>query len=309
MASGPTRRPRTRGVATFGSGLGAVRPRSKQLERLEIDVLLEAIHRHYGYDFRNYAQASLRRRILQCVQAENLTRVSELIPRVLHDPGFFSLFLQHMSVGVTSMFRDPAVYRAIRRVVIPFLKTFPFVKIWHAGCSSGEEVYSMAILLQEEGFLDRCQLYATDFNRAALQVADDGIYDLAQLREWTEAYRDAGGKGTLTDYFSVSYNSAKVHSDLRANVTFAHHNLAADHTFGEMHVVMCRNVLIYFDRALQERVVSLFRDSLVPGGYLCLGSKESIQGMDSGFDLVAPSEKIFRATMKPGEYGGQPKGV
>jgi chemotaxis protein methyltransferase CheR len=215
---------------------------------------------------------------------------------VLHDESFFHLFLQDLSINTTEMFRDPDFFLAIREQVIPVLKTYPFVKIWHAGCSTGEEVYSMAIILKEEGLLNRTQIYATDFNPSALQKARDAIYGAAQMKDYTLNYIKSGGKHSFSDYYNARYDSAILKKTLKENIVFADHNLVTDSVFGEMNLVMCRNTLIYFNKPLQDKVVGLFRDSLVAGGFLCLGSKESItfSPVREVFEPVVGKWKIFR---------------
>ncbi len=268
----------------------------KELEILEIDLFLEAISRRYGYDFRHYAQASLKRRIKQSMQRAGVSRVADLIPLILHEKAFFDSFLKDMSVTVTSMFRDPSFFAMLREQIVPVLKTYPFIKIWHAGCATGEEVYSLAILLKEEGLYERTQLYATDYNNHSLAVAKEGIYPLKQLQEYSENYIRAGGKGTFSDYYHAKYGAAKMHEALKENVTFANHNLASDGVFGEMQMIICRNVLIYFDQQLQNRVLNLFDASLCPRGFLCLGTNESLRfsSVQDRFEKLTPKEKIYR---------------
>ncbi|PCI24516.1 MAG: chemotaxis protein CheR [SAR324 cluster bacterium] len=267
-----------------------------QIENIEIELLLEGIFRRHGYDFKHYARASLKRRLEAIVSRQNLNHISEILPRVLYDHDFMNDFVKGMSVTVTEMFRDPFVYRAIRKLVIPFLKTFPFIKVWHAGCATGEEVYSMAILLKEEGFYDRTQIYATDFNRSSLRIAQEGIYSIKDMKQFTQNYYKAGGKTSFSNYLYSKYESAKIQDSLKKNILFSHHNLVADGVFGEMNLIICRNVLIYFDMDLQNRVLSLFHNSLCHGGILCLGSKESIRfsSVWPKFEVIAEKEKIFK---------------
>ncbi len=258
-----------------------------ELEAIEIDLLLEAIFRRYGYDFRSYARASLGRRLRQFLDGSEASSLSGLIPPILRDEQLFSELAQALSITVTEMFRDPSVYRALSEHVIPILRTWPRFKVWHAGCATGEEVYSLAILLTEANLYDRATIYATDFNDRALQTAREGIYELDLIQGFTKNYQSSGGAGSLSDYYHARYNLAAFGSGLRANVTFANHNLAVDGVFGEMHLVVCRNVLIYFNRDLQDRALSLFAESLVHGGYLCLGLKEDLQ-----FSRVAPAFEV-----------------
>jgi len=222
--------------------------------------------------------------------------ISELLPKILYQADFLNEFLRYMSVSVTEMFRNPWVFRTVRQRVIPALRIFPKINIWHAGCATGEEVYSMAILLQEEGLLDYCQIYATDFNNYSLDIAQQGIYPLENLQQYTKNYLAAGGKHSFSDYYHVKYNSAKFDSSLKKNIVFSHHDLVKNQMFGEMNLVICRNVLIYFKQILQDKVLTLFKDSLSPTGFLLLGDKESIKFsvVNRQFDEFAAEEKIYR---------------
>ncbi len=249
----------------------------KSIEAIEVDLLLEAVYRRYGYDFRHYSRASIVRRISHFMTTSGYGRISELTSRLLHDEPFFQDLLEDFSVAVTEMFRDPEVYVTLRREVIPFLRTYPFLKVWHAGCASGQEAYSLAILLQEEGLLDRTTIYATDFNEGVLARARQGIYPIAEARKYIDNYRQAGGVASLTDYFDAHYEAVIMSQALKKNITFARHNLVTDQVFGEMHLILCRNVLIYFDNTLQGQVLGLLDESLVRGGFLCLGKKESLR--------------------------------
>jgi chemotaxis protein methyltransferase CheR len=266
------------------------------LERIEIELLLEAIHRRYGFDFRSYAFTSIRRRLWKRIEAEQLTTVSQLQSAVLHDPDAMERLLLDLSVSVTAMFRDPGFYAAFREVVVPLLRTYPFVRIWHAGCSTGEEVYSTAILLTEEGLYDRSRIYATDINDVVLQKARAGIFPLDRMQEYTENYLRAGGKRSFSEYYTAAYDGARFNSSLTRNVVFAQHNLVTDRSFSEFNVIFCRNVLIYFDRSLQNRVHSLFYESLARFGVLVLGSKESLKfaTYESSYERIHPTEKIYR---------------
>ncbi len=267
-----------------------------EVEQIEMDVLLEAIHRRYGYDFRNYARASLKRRLQHRMQESDMNDISDLLPRLLHDEEFFDRFLRDMSITVTEMFRDPSFFSAVRQHVVAVLKTYPFIKVWHAGCATGEEVYSMAILLHEEGFYDRTQFYATDYNTDSLEKARVGLFARKQIDKYAGNYSKAGGTASLSDYYLSKYDSVKIHSWLRKNITFSHHNLVTDGVFGEMNLIVCRNVLIYFDRALQDRALSLFSDSLCRRGFLCLGSKESLDfsAVADQFEPVKSRERIYQ---------------
>ena len=263
---------------------------------VDLDLLLEAIVRRCGYDFRQYSRPSLVRRLSSRLASSNLTRLSEMIPLVLHDDRFLAQVVRACSITVTEMFRDPSFYLTLRRKVLPALEALETVKIWHAGCATGEEVYSLAILLAEEGLYDRSLIFATDFNGDALHTAQEGIYGLEAIRKGTRNYVASGGTGSLSDYYHAEYGSAKMQENLKANIRFSHHNLATDGVFGEMDLILCRNVLIYFGRALQDRVFSLFTESLHPNGFLCLGAKETLDLSDvrKGFDAVASKEKIYR---------------
>ena len=270
--------------------------KKNEIEKIEVDLLLDAIYRCHGYDFRNYARASLKRRLNNMVRYAEVNHISELQDKVLHDKTFFDRFLQEMSISVTEMFRDPIYYKALRSKVIDILKTYPFVKIWHAGCSTGEEVYSMAILLHELNFLGKTQIYATDYNPHSLEIAREGIYLYKDMEQYNQNYIDAGGRLSLEDYYFGKYKSVKFHDFLKENITFAHHNLVTDASFGEMHMIICRNVLIYFDKKLQARVYKLFNESLVHDGFLCLGTKESLNFLENQlpFDCFSSKEKIYR---------------
>ena len=266
------------------------------LEDIELEVLKEAIFRRYGYDFRHYAKASFRRRTEYFLGKTHFERISELVPRIIHDKSFFESFFYTLCITVSEMFRDPFVFKAIRNKVVPMLKTFPFVKVWVAGCATGEEAYTMAILLQEEGFYDRAQIYATDFNEEALDRAKKGIFSIERIKEFTHNYLEAGGKESFSDYYLAKYDSAIMNKELKKNIVFANYNLASDSVFGEMHLILCRNVLIYFDKTLQNRVLGLLNDSMIHNGFLCLGSKESIRfsGVVENFIAFSKKEKIYQ---------------
>jgi len=269
---------------------------NNEIDDLELELLLEAIFVRYGYDFRNYSRASLKRRVRHFMATSDHEKVSEIIPLLLYDQGVFGNLLEYFSVSVTEMFRDPEVYVSLRSQIIPLLRTYPFPKIWHAGCASGEEVYSLAILLHEEGLYDRCTIYATDFNETVLEKARQGIYSIADIKKHLENYRLAGGTFSLTDYFDAHYESVIMSQALKKNITFARHNLVSDQVFGEIHLILCRNVLIYFNQTLQERVFKLFDESLVRGGFLCLGKKESLQFFESRgrYEEVEKNMQIYR---------------
>lgn len=265
-------------------------------ENIEIELFLQAIYLKFGYDFRNYGKAHIKRRVRHRLSVSDFNNVSELIHRILHDPVFYQEILQDLSITVTEMFRDPDFYLAVRKEVVALLKTYPFIKIWHAGCATGEEVYSMAILLKEEGLLKRSQIYATDFNHMALQKARNGIYPIDRIKEYTQNYQKSGGKASFSDYYNARYESVILNESLKENIVFADHNLVTDGVFGEMNLVICRNVMIYFDKDLQNKVIKLFYDSLVAGGFLCLGSKESLRfaSLARKFEVTTEQQKIYR---------------
>jgi len=266
------------------------------IERVEIELLLEGIYRHYGFDFRSYAYASIRRRLWKRIDAEGLATVSALQERVLHDPDMMNQLLLDLSINVTAMFRDPTFYVAFRRKVVPLLRTYPFIRVWHAGCSTGEEVYSMAILLEEEGLYDRARIYATDINEVVLHRAKSGIIPLDRMQEYTENYIRAGGTRSFSEYYTAKYDGALFRQDLLRNVVFSQHNLVTDRSFAEFTVILCRNVLIYFDKTLQERVHGLFYDSLSTFGILALGSKESLRfsKYEDCYEALSAPDKIYR---------------
>jgi len=269
---------------------------NSDLEQVEIELLLEGIFRHYGFDFRSYAYSSIRRRLWKRLEAEGLATISELQARVLHDTSAMEQLLLDLSVNVTSMFRDPGFYHAFRESVVPMLRTYPFIRIWHAGCSTGEEVYSTAIVLEEEGLLERSRIYATDINDVVLQHARDGIFPLNRMQEYTENYIKAGGKRSFSEYYTAKYDGALFSPALTRNVVFAQHNLVTDRSFSEFNVIFCRNVLIYFDRELQQQVHGLFYESLTTFGILGLGSKESLKfsKYEPCYERLHAREKLYR---------------
>ncbi len=263
---------------------------------LEIDLLLEAIARKYSYDFRDYARASMRRRIRSALEAMTLDSVSLLQHEVLHDPRQFTALLTRLTVPVSEMFRDPSYFAALRRDVLPLLGTWPSIKIWVAGCSTGEEVYSLAILMDEAGLLSRTRIYATDINPESLRTAEAGIYTLPRLTQFTQNYQRAGGTRSLADYYTAAYGGAVLDRRLRDRITFSDHSLASDQVFAEVHFVSCRNVLIYFNPTLQDRAIGLFRESLVTHGFLGLGSHERLAAGDQarGFIERSRAERIYQ---------------
>lgn len=267
-----------------------------ETERIELRLLLEAVHLKYGYDFRDYSLAHLKRRVEYRLGVSGLSSISMLQHAVLHDEAMFRAFLRDLSINVSEMFRDPPFYQALRNEILPRLGTYPSFRIWHAGCSAGQEAYSMAILLHEAGMRERGQIYATDFNPAILEQAREAAFPLAQLKDYTAKYQQAGGENSFADYYTADDQRAVLRPFLKERIFFSEHNLVTDGVFGEMQLVVCRNVLIYFNRELQDRVVGLFVDSLCPGGFLCLGSKESLKFSRHAdrFETVLEKEKIFR---------------
>jgi chemotaxis protein methyltransferase CheR len=267
-----------------------------ELETIELGLLLEAVYRQYGYDFRQYALASLRRRVWRRVKEERLGSITALTDRLLHDPACMARLLGDLSINVTAMFRDPGFYLSFGEHVVPQLHTYPFTRIWVAGCSTGEEVYSLAILLAEHDLYDRTRIYATDINQLAVDQARQGVYPLDRMQEYTENYIKAGGKRSFSEYYLAAYDGALFDAALGENVVWAQHNLAQDGTFNEFQVVLCRNVLIYFDKALQNRVQQLFYESLTRFGTLCLGNKESMRfsAYEDSYEVVDGEAKIYR---------------
>ncbi len=267
-----------------------------ELERLEMDLLLLAIFRHHGFDFRAYAQASLHRRIRKHMESVRVSTISGLTQLILHEPAALQRLLHDLSVNVTAMFRDPTFFLEFRNTVVPLLRTYPTVRIWHAGCSTGEEVYAMSILLEEEGIYERCRIYATDMDSTVLERARQGIFPLARMKEYTANYFLGGGKRSLSDYFTAKYEGALFAPRLAKNVLFTQHNLAMDRGFSEFNVILCRNVLIYFDRTLKDQVLSLFSESLSTRGVLCLGRKESLRftAFEHDFSTLSARERIYR---------------
>ena len=267
-----------------------------ELETLELQLLLEGIYRQYGFDFREYAPASLKRRVWRRVHAEHAKTISGLLERVLHDSEVMERLLLDLSINVTSMFRDPTFYAAFREKVAPTLHTYPFTRIWVAGCSTGEEVYSLAILLREEGLYDRTRIYATDINETVLERARAGVFPLDKMQEYTENYLRAGGTRAFSEYYLAKYEGALFERSLTENVVWAPHNLVQDRGFNTFNVILCRNVMIYFDRTLQTRVHGLFHESLEHLGILALGHKESIKftGFEDRYEEIDAQEKIYR---------------
>jgi chemotaxis protein methyltransferase CheR len=267
-----------------------------ELEQLEIELLLEAVFRRYGFDFRQYAQASLKRRLWRRAYAEGAGSISDLQAKLLHDPQSMERLLLDLSINVTSMFRDPTFYVAFREKVVPLLHTYPFTRIWCAGCSTGEEVYSLAIVLEEEGLYERTRIYATDINESVLATARAGIFPLDKMQQYTQNYIRGGGKHDFSRYYLAAYEAAQFSKELTENVVFAQHNLAMDRAFNQFNVIVCRNVMIYFDKPLQDRVHALFYESLEQFGVLALGHKETLAftPLADRYEELDPAERIYR---------------
>jgi chemotaxis protein methyltransferase CheR len=263
---------------------------------LEITLLLEAVFKKYGYDFRQYSRAHIHRRILGRMALSGFQDVAQMQDMILKDQTFAYELLQDLSITVTEMFRDKDFYRSMREKVIPVLKTYPFIKIWHGGCATGEEAYSMAIMLQEEGLYDRTTIYATDFNPHALSRAKEGIFSNARMKEYTANYQLAGGKEAFSDYYVSHYDHVIMNQSLKKNIVWANHNLVTDGVFAEVQLVLCRNVLIYFDKDLQNKVQNLFYESLISGGILCLGAKETLRFTDvqDKYTELDKKQRIFK---------------
>ncbi|TDF95584.1 protein-glutamate O-methyltransferase CheR [Paenibacillus piri] len=275
--------------------MDAVDGKMTDLEQLEIELLLEGVYRRYGYDFRQYAYASLRRRIWHRIHGERLKTVSELQSKALHDRSCMERLVSDLVIHVTEMFRDPGMFAAFRKQVVPMLRSLPSVRIWHAGCSTGEEVYSMAILLQEEGLYERATLYATDVNENVLQRAEQAVFPLKKMKAYTKNYILAGGKDEFSKYYTAGSDAAAFQPSLKERIVFAQHNLVTDRSFNEFHVIFCRNVLIYFDPVLQAHVHDLIYESLSGSGILVLGDKETITFTKhaSSYEVLNPHEKIY----------------
>jgi chemotaxis protein methyltransferase CheR len=268
----------------------------EDLERIEIELLLQGLFTWCGYDYRSYAYNSIRRRIWHRVYAEGLSTITGLLDKILHDPACLKRLVSDFSINVTEMFRDPLFFAGFREKVIPLLRTYPSIRIWHAGCSTGEEVFSMAILLHEEGLYDRAKIYATDINSDVLKIAKSGIFPIENMRKYTNNYIASGGKKAFSDYYHVTDDGVKFHSYLSKNMVFAQHNLATDRSFNEFHVILCRNVLIYFNKELQSKVHSLFYNSIGMFGVLGLGDKETIAFTDRAecYEVLSPNQKLYK---------------
>lgn len=269
---------------------------SEDLEKLEIKLFLQGIYEWYGYDYRNYSYHSIRRRIWHRIQAEGISHVLELLEKVLHDPSCMQRLIADFSINVTEMFRDPLLFYHFRKKVVPILRTYPSIRIWHAGCSTGEEVYSMAILLHEEGLYDKAKIYATDMNSNVLRNAKNREYPIFKMKKYTKNYLKAGGKRAFSEYYKVKNNKVEFHSSLSKNIVFAQHNLVTDRSFNEFHVILCRNVLIYFNYDLQNSVHQLFYESLAMSGILVLGDKERISFLEKAgyYKEIDGKQKLYQ---------------
>lgn len=265
-------------------------------ENIELELLLQAIFLQYGYDFRDYSRAHVKRRVKHRLMQEGLKSISELQNKILHNKESFEKIVRDLSINVTEMFRNPPFYKSIREKVIPVLKTYPFLKIWHAGCATGEEVYSFAIMLKEEGLLERTQIYATDFNSHVIHKAQKGIFPIRNIKEYTANYQKAGGKESFSDYYHANDELVIFDKNLNRNIVFAEHNLVTDSVFAEVNMIVCRNVLIYFNRDLQNNVLKLLHKSLIAGGFLALGTKESLLFSDEErkYKVIDAKQKIFK---------------
>lgn len=274
---------------------------AEPVAQIELDLLLDALNRRYHYDFRSYSRGSLLRRVEVARDRLGCATLSELQGRLLREPEVLHQVIDALTVQVSELFRDPAFFRALRHEVVPYLRTFPSLKVWVAGCANGEELYSLAILFAEEGLLDRTIFYATEINRRALARASAGVYDIARLPGFSANYQLAGGRGSLSDHYTAAYGGAAFRRELRQRTVFSEHDLATDAVFSEVHLISCRNVMIYFDRNLQDRVLGLFRDSLVHGGFLGLGAHETLRFSASNADFAPFNEKerIWRRMTRP----------
>jgi chemotaxis protein methyltransferase CheR len=262
----------------------------------EIASLLETLHQEYGYDFRQYCDVHIKRRILNRLSSLKLKSISELQDKVLHDKVVASEVLRDLSITVTRMFRDPDFYISLRKNVVPILKTYPFIKVWHAGCATGEEVYSLAILLREENLYDRTTIYATDYNQQALNEGREGIFSIKKIQKYTINYQLAAGQEPFSNYYMANYENAIIDHSLKKNIVWAHHNLVTDSVFAEVHLILCRNVMIYFNEDLQNHVQNLLFESLIRGGVLCLGSKESLRfcSIADEYQELDKKQRIFK---------------
>ena len=269
---------------------------NNQHANLELDLLLEAIYRLSGYDFREYNRASISRRVYNRMKITNTPTISRLQEKVIHEEGYLTQLLNDFSINVTEMFRNPSFFKALRTEIIPMLRDYPEIRIWHAGCATGEEVFSMAILLEEEGLLDKASIYATDMNEGVLEKAKLGVFPIQRMQSYTKNYMLAGGSHAFSEYYKTDFQNAYFHPFLKKNIIFAQHNLVTDQSFNEFHLIMCRNVLIYFSPPLQNQVHRLFYDSLCPDGFLCLGDKETLrfEELITNYKEVVAGARIYQ---------------
>lgn len=271
---------------------------SDKIAVIESRLLFEAINQCYGYDFTSYNLKTMVRRLKDIVLKFKLNNISEMIPKVIYDRQFFNELLLNLSVTVTDFFRDPKYYAEIREKIVPVLKTYPYINIWCAGCATGEEAYSIAIILKEEGLLERSQIYATDINDTSLKLGKKGIYPLEKMKDFTDNYNTSGGKDSFSTFFTTRYNSCIINKELKDKVLFSKHNLVGDGVFAEMNLVFCRNVLIYFNQQLQKKVLRTFHNSLIHSGFIFLGKNESIltEDVHDSFTLISRKASIYQKT-------------
>ena len=266
-----------------------------EVEDIEINMLMEGIYLKYGLDFRSYSISSLKRRVKKFLSDEKIVTISALQEKLFHDTCCMERFFLNLSINTTSLFRDPTFFLALRKEIIPMVMTYPFIRIWVAGCSTGEEVYSIAILFKESKLYDRCRIYATDFNENVLIKARDGIYPISLMKEYSTNYINSGGLMSLSEYYTANYDNIVFNADIKSNIVFTRHNLVMDHSFNEFNIILCRNVMIYFNKILKDNVINLFKESLGSLGFLCLGKKESLNLLyNDDFAEFNGREKIYR---------------
>jgi len=264
-----------------------------KLEEIELNLLISAIQQQYGHDLNSYAIPSLQRRVKNALSGLHLKHISDLIPFILHDYANYTRLLNELSITVTGMFRDAEVFLTLRNDVLPTMNSQPYIKIWHAGCATGEEVYSLAIILHEKNILDKCIIFATDINQQAIDIARQGIYNKDYILNFSNSYQDAGGEKSLNDYFVFSrFSTIRVKPFIKEKIVFARHDLTFEEEFSEVHLVLCRNVLMYFSDVCQKKIIAMFKQSLYPGGYLCIGQREMIED-DSELKAFAAQKRIF----------------